>query len=122
MSVRRVIVLRVVEVNVRPESIHLAARKVESAGQDWGDSARRLASDMTGLGDPYGGDELGTALQEMYQAIGPTALTYFAETGFCVVETAAGLNQMADAYTRVERDTTTQVNKVQRVIDSLGNP
>src|ERR671914_255820 len=98
-----------VEVNVRPESIHLAARKVEGAGQDWGESVRQLSSAMTEVGDPYGGDELGAALKEMYQAAGPTALTYFSETGFCVVETAAGLNQMADAYTRVERDTTAQV-------------
>lgn len=107
---------------MRPESIHLAARKVEAAGQDWGESVNRLSSEMGAVGDPYGGDELGAALKEMYQAAGPTALTYFTETGFCVVETAAGLNQMAEAYTRVERDTTAQVAKVQRVVDSLGDP
>jgi hypothetical protein len=112
----------VADIHVRPESIHLAARKVEAAGQDWGESVNRLSSEMGAVGDPYGGDELGAALKEMYQAAGPTALTYFTETGFCVVETAAGLNQMAEAYTRVERDTTAQVAKVQRVVDSLGDP
>ena len=41
---------------------------------------------------------MGAALKEMYQVIGPTALEYFTETGFCLVETAAALNQMATAY------------------------
>lgn len=35
----------------------------------------------------------------------------FTETGFCVVETAIAMNQLADAYTVVERDNTAQAAK-----------
>jgi hypothetical protein len=107
-------------VDVRPESIHLAAQKVDGAGQDWGEAVGTLKADMDGVGDPYGGDELGTALKAMYDIIGPTALEYFTETGFCVIETADAMNQMATAYTKVEQDNTGQVNKVHQILDSLG--
>ncbi|GAA5023947.1 hypothetical protein [Actinopolymorpha pittospori] len=111
-----------VDVHVRPENIHLAAEDVDTAGQDWGESVEELTSSMKDADSGYGGDELGAALKEMYQAAGPTALTYFTETGFCVVETAIAMNQMADAYTVVERDNTAQTAKVQSIVDSLGDP
>jgi hypothetical protein len=110
------------ETEVRPESIHLAARKVDDAGQDWGQSVNQLSSEMDSAGDPYGGDELGSALKEMYGIIGPKALEYFSETGFCVIETATALNQMADAYTQAEQDNAAVVGKVQGVLESLGDP
>ena len=44
----------------------------------------------------------------------------FTETGFCLIETAAAMNQMATAYTKVEQDNTGQVNKVHQILDSLG--
>lgn len=71
--------------------------------------------------DPYGGDELGTALQEMYQVIGPTALEYCTETGFCLIETAAVMNQMATAYTTVDGDNAGQMRQVQGILESLGD-
>jgi uncharacterized protein YukE len=108
-------------VNVRPESIHQAAQRVDGAGQDWGASVADLSADMDAVGDPYGGDELGGALKDMYQIIGPTALEYFTETGFCLVETAAAMNQMATAYTTVEQDNTGQMRRVQDIVESLGD-
>lgn len=108
------------DIDVRPESIHLAAQKVDGAGQDWGESVANLTADMAAVGDPYGGDELGTALKEMYETIGPTALEYFTETGFCVVETAVAMDQMAAAYTRVEQNNDAQVRKVNDIVESLG--
>ena len=110
------------ETEVRPESIHLTAQKVDDAGQDWGESVNRLSSDMEWVGDPFGGDELGAALKEMYEIIGPKALEYFTETGFCVIETATGLNQMADAYTQAEQDNAAVVGKVRSALESLGDP
>jgi hypothetical protein len=108
-------------VDVRPESIHLAAQKVDGAGQDWGESVSRLSGDMDGVGaETYGTDELGTALAAMYEIIGPTALRYFDETGFCVVETGAAMNDMATEYTVVEQDNTGQMRRVQDIIASLG--
>lgn len=108
-------------VNVRPESVHGAARGVDAAGQDWGESTATLAADMGAVGNPYGSDELGNALKDMYEIIGPTALEYFEQTGFCLVETAAALNQAATAYTRIEQDNTTQMRRVQAIMDSLGD-
>ncbi|MCA1670931.1 MAG: hypothetical protein LC799_01560 [Actinobacteria bacterium] len=108
-------------VNVRPESIHLAAQRVDGAGEDWGASVATLSADMGAVGDPYGGDELGTAIREMYQIIGPTALEYFTETGFCLIETAAAMNQMATAYTTVDRDNAGQLRQVQDILESLGD-
>jgi len=108
-------------VDVRPESIHVAAQGVEGSGQDWGGSVRTLSDDMAAVGQPYGGDELGVALQQMYDTIGPTALRYFDETGFCLVETAAALDQMATAYTAVERDNTGQMRRVDEIVESLGD-
>lgn len=108
-------------VEVRPESIHLAAQRVDGAGEDWGASVATLSADMGAVGDPYGGDELGTALKEMYQVIGPTALEYFTETGFCLIETAAAMNQMATAYTTVDRDNSRQMRQVQGILESLGD-
>ncbi len=64
---------------------------------------------------------LGNALQDMYEIIGPTALEYFTQTGFCLVETAAAMNQAATAYTVVERDNTRQMRRVQAIMDSLGD-
>jgi hypothetical protein len=111
------------EAEVRPESIHLAARKVDDAGQDWGESVDRLSTGMESAGDDaYGGDELGAALKEMYGSIGPKALEYFAETGFCVIETADALDQMAKAYTEAEQDNAAVVTEVQGVLESLGDP
>lgn len=107
-------------VDVRPESIHSAAQRVDGAGQDWGESVDKLSADMDSAGSPYGGDELGTALAEMYGIIGPTALKYFTETGFCMVETAAAMNEMAAEYTVVERDNTSQMRRVQEILESLG--
>lgn len=95
---------------------------MDGAGQDWGNSVNRLKSDMDSVGDFSGGDELGVALQEMYQIIGPKALEYFTETGFCVVETASALNRMADAYTEAEQDNAGVVRNVRTTVDSLGNP
>ncbi|HEY2060531.1 hypothetical protein [Amycolatopsis sp. NBC_01480] len=108
-------------VNVRPESVHEAAQGVDNAGQDWGESTATLTADMGAVGDPYGGDELGTALKEMYEIIGPTALDYFTQTGFCLVETSAAMNQAATAYTTIERDNTEQMRRVQAIMDSLGD-
>jgi hypothetical protein len=107
------------EVHVRPESVHRAARTVDGAGQDWGESVEELTARMDASGDPYGGDGLGSALKEMYEAAGPAALTYLAETGFCVVETGVAMNQLADAYTRVEADNTEQATRVEAILDSL---
>ena len=63
---------------------------------------------------------MGAALKEMYQVIGPTALEYFTETGLCVVETAAAMNEMAAEYTVVDQDNTTQMRRVQDILESLG--
>ena len=52
----------------------------------------------------------------MYQVIGPTALEYFTETGFCLVETAAALNQMATAYTTVDGDNAGQMRQVEDIL------
>lgn len=108
-------------VDVRPESIHLAARHVDDAGEDWGESVGTLSADMGAVSDPYGGDDLGTALRDMYEIIGPTALEYFSETGFCVIETAAAMNQMATEYTTVEQDNTAQMRRVHDIVESLGD-
>jgi hypothetical protein len=110
------------EVHIRPEGIQLAARKVDAAGQDWGESVEWLASHMDAAGNPYGGDGLGSALKEMYETAGPAALTYLTETGFCVVETAVAMNRLADAYTRVESTNTQQATKVEAILNSLGSP
>lgn len=110
------------DVNVRPENIHVAAQQVDSAGQDWGQSVNRLKSAMNAVGNPYGDDELGAALKEMYGNIGPTALTYFTETGFCLIETSVALDEIAKAYTKVERDNTAQAAEVGRIVASLGDP
>lgn len=107
-------------VDVRPESIHSAAQRVDGAGHDWGESVAALAGDMDSAGSPYGGDELGAALAEMYGIIGPTALEYFTETGLCVVETAAAMNEMAAEYTVVEQDNAAQMRRVQDILNSLG--
>ncbi|WP_433263198.1 hypothetical protein ACQPZF_31560 [Actinosynnema sp. CS-041913] len=107
-------------VDVRPESIHSAAQAVDGAGQDWGESVSRLSAEMDAVGSPYGSDELGAALAEMYAIIGPTALEYFNETGFCLVETAAAMNDMATEYTVVEQDNTGQMRRVQDIVASLG--
>ena len=107
-------------VDVRPEGIHSAAQRVDGAGQDWGGSVATLSADMASAGSPYGGDELGAALAEMYGIIGPTALEYFTETGLCLVETAVAMNEMATEYTVVEHDNTAQVRRVQAILDSLG--
>jgi hypothetical protein len=40
------------DIDVRPESVHLAAQKVDIAGQDWGASVAALSNDMNGVGDP----------------------------------------------------------------------
>jgi hypothetical protein len=107
-------------VNVRPESVHEAAQSVDAAGQDWGESAATLVADMGAVENPYGGDELGNALKDMYDIIGPTALEYFDQTGFCLIETAAAMNQAATAYTTIEQDNTRQMRRVQAIMDSLG--
>ena len=57
----------------------------------------------------------------MYEIIGPTALEYFSETGFCMIETAAAMNQMATEYTTVEQDNTAQMRRVHDIVESLGD-
>ncbi|HEY8456983.1 MAG TPA: hypothetical protein VIL34_15435 [Actinopolymorphaceae bacterium] len=106
-----------VEVYVRPESIHQAARKVDAVGRDWSELVRRLRSTMDAAGDPYGDDGLGRALRQMYESVGPTALRYFAEAGECVVESGAALNHMASAYTHVERENTERTARVGRDVN-----
>lgn len=94
---------------------------VETAGNDWGLTAEALAASMGTEADPYGGDELGAALRQMYETIGPKALQYFAETGFCLVETGTALHQLANAFAVTDQNSARTMNRAREVVESLGD-
>lgn len=110
------------DIEVRPETIHLAALQVDAAGEGWGESVGELTSAMGSVGDPYGADELGDALRDMYDTVAPPAFTYLTETGYAVLESAVALDLMAVEYAEVEAHNTDQAESIGDILDSLGQP
>lgn len=108
------------DIDVRPEEIDLCALKVRDAGESWGTDDVSFEAAVVDVPDLFGGDELGAALSGVYDPVGPTALTFTQETGFCLLETGVVLARVAAAYTEVEADNTLRSGAVDRELDRLG--
>lgn len=96
------------DIEVVPQEIFLAARKVEQAGNDFGLAAQALGDATSDMG-LYGSDELGAALVEMDSAACPAAVTYYTATSNAVREVSVGMTRIGEAYMAVEEDNSLEI-------------
>lgn len=96
------------DIEVVPQEIFLAARKVEEAGNAFGLAAQTL-SDTTADASIYGNDELGAALVTMDFTASPAAIQYYIATSNAVREVSVGMTRIGEAYMAVEEDNSAEI-------------
>ncbi|MFF5176511.1 hypothetical protein ACFY2Q_00590 [Micromonospora sp. NPDC000316] len=83
-------------------ALRAAADGLAATGQQFGAAVSGLESTVNGAGNPWGADEAGSLFGAAYVEVLTHALDVFRSMGDQLLETAANLDQGADAYEAIE--------------------
>ncbi|MEV0675529.1 hypothetical protein AB0I60_03295 [Actinosynnema sp. NPDC050436] len=90
--------------------VELTGDTISRSGEQLTGTADRLAEEvasftgrLAGFGDAFGGDDLGSTMQMIYDAVSGAAFECFDENTAVLSETGGQLSEMGAEYTEVER-------------------
>ncbi|WP_435158692.1 hypothetical protein [Amycolatopsis sacchari] len=75
---------------------------VSSAGASIRDRITAFQSTLEGYGNPFGEDDIGSAMQEIYEAIQEAAMDSYTDNAETVTDVGDRIGEMAKAYREIE--------------------
>ncbi len=89
---------------IRPDSLRGSAEGIDQSVDRLAEAIEQFEARLQAFGDPWGGDEIGSLIGELYGLIHDMALTCFESNGEVLGEYADGLHVMADGLDQTETD------------------
>jgi len=93
------------------------AEGLDEVVDGFAESLARFEETINGFGEPWGADDIGMLIGELYLGIHDLAMTCFEGNGEVLGQFADGLHTMADNFERAEQDIGTGLQRIQ---DMLG--
>ncbi|MFC9973746.1 WXG100 family type VII secretion target [Spirillospora sp. NPDC127200] len=102
---------------ITPESLRSAAKGLSAAGERLGQEWSNLKSTVQGMGQPWGGDDIGMLIGESYTAVEAQADESF--TGAAEDLSAFGekLTTMADNHEKAQEQMVGEINSVSAALN-----
>jgi hypothetical protein len=98
---------------VEPAAMRGNAEGLDDVVDDFAESLARFENTINGFGEPWGADDIGTLIGELYLGIHDLAMSCFESNGEVLGQFADGLHTMADNFERAEQDIATGLQRIQ---------
>ncbi|WP_433119998.1 WXG100 family type VII secretion target [Micromonospora sp. CA-246542] len=89
---------------VDPESLRGSAESLDQVVDRLADALSEFESTVQSLGEPWGSDDIGTLIGELYTGIHDLAMSCFEGNGEVLGQFAQGLHTMADTFEEVDQE------------------
>jgi hypothetical protein len=89
---------------VDPESLRGSAGSLDQVVDRLADALAEFEGTVQALGEPWGADDIGTLIGELYHGIHDLAMGCFEGNGEVLGQFAEGLHTMADTFDEVEQE------------------
>ncbi|MFG2103774.1 WXG100 family type VII secretion target [Micromonospora echinaurantiaca] len=97
---------------VDPEALRASAESLDRSVDRMAEVLEQFESTVQGLGEPWGGDDLGALIGELYLGIHDLAMSCFEGNGEVLGQFAAGLHTMADAFEEADQQVEAGLRKI----------
>ncbi|GAA1850149.1 hypothetical protein [Actinomadura bangladeshensis] len=101
---------------VSPDRIKAAASQLRAAADDLADAAKSFQAEVSGFGEPWGGDDIGMVIGLAHGAIFQAAVECFTDNAKELSGHAEGLTRVADNHVRTEEANVLYVNRVREFL------
>lgn len=101
---------------VSPERVRGVGTELRSLGDRFQQAVQQFAADVRGLGEPWGGDDIGMIIGLAHGAIFDAAMEAFEATAEGLGEAGEVAASIADNYDRLEETNTLYINRVSELL------
>ncbi|MEV0714739.1 hypothetical protein [Asanoa sp. NPDC050611] len=101
---------------VEPGSLRTSAEGLDNLVDRFGDALEQFENTITAYGQPWGTDDLGTLIGELYLGIHDLAMSCFESNGELLGEFAHGLHTMADSFEAAETEIADRMARLQNLL------
>jgi hypothetical protein len=104
------------ELNVDPEHLRRSASGIRSSAQDLRSKLRAFQQTLTGRGEPWGADDVGSIIGILYQGAAGLAFDCLDDNISGLESHAEGVHAMAATYFQSDHSSAVEVNNVRKVL------
>ncbi|MEV1328821.1 hypothetical protein AB0J20_04495 [Micromonospora costi] len=97
---------------VDPASLRASAEFLDQTVDQLADALEQFESTVQALGQPWGGDDLGSLIGELYLGIHDLAMSCFEGNGEVLGQFAEGLHTMADTFEAVDQQAEAALRRI----------
>ncbi|MDG4821381.1 hypothetical protein O7635_05870 [Asanoa sp. WMMD1127] len=101
---------------VEPAALRASATGLDDVVDQFADALERFESTIAGFGEPWGGDEVGMLIGELYLGIHDLAMSCFESNGELLGQFAHGLHMMADNFEAAETEIADSMARLQSLL------
>jgi phage-related minor tail protein len=101
---------------VNTDSLRTSATGLDDVVDRFADTLEQFEATINGFGQPWGGDDVGSIIGELYLGIHDLAMTCFESNGELLGEFAHGLHTMADNFEATETEVTDSLMRLQNLL------
>ncbi|GAA1847060.1 WXG100 family type VII secretion target [Asanoa iriomotensis] len=101
---------------VEPGSLRTSAEGLDDVVDRFAETLERFEQTITAFGQPWGSDDLGSIIGELYLGIHDLAMSCFESNGELLGEFAHGLHTMADSFEAAETEIADRMAQLQNLL------
>jgi uncharacterized protein YukE len=101
---------------VDPGSLRTSAEGLDDVVDRFADALERFETTIAAFGQPWGADDIGTVIGELYLGIHDLAMSCFESNGELLGQFAHGLHMMADSFEAAEAEVADSMARLQRLL------
>ncbi|GIF72077.1 WXG100 family type VII secretion target [Asanoa siamensis] len=101
---------------VEPDSLRTSATGLDDVVDRFGDALEEFETTIAAFGQPWGGDDLGTIIGELYLGVHDLAMGCFESNGELLGQFAHGLHTMADSFESAETEIADSMARLQSLL------
>lgn len=101
---------------VSPDQITSSAERLKQVADEFTQQVSQFQSEITGFGEPWGGDDMGMLIGIAHGACFEAAMKCFQENSEELGERAEALKAVAKNYTKMEESNVQSVNSVAKAL------
>lgn len=104
------------DLNVDPEHLRRSASGIRSSAQNLRSKVREFQQTLTGHGEPWGTDDVGSIIGMLYQGASGLAFDCLDDNTGGLENHAEGVHAMAAAYFQSDHASAVEVNDVRKIL------
>ncbi|MFG1998032.1 hypothetical protein ACGFNU_02655 [Spirillospora sp. NPDC048911] len=101
---------------VAADGVRSSASALRAIADRLAEAVQSFQSEVSGVGDAFGGDDIGMIIGEAHAAVFEGAMECFSTNVAEITDRADVLGQVADNYVQMEDTNTLYVNKINEVL------